>query len=66
MKNFDVCVLGGGASGSICAIELAKKRLSVCVIDGCDFPAKKIACNWKWKMQFDKQKYVKRILQSKH
>ena len=42
MKNFDVCVLGGGASGSICAIELAKKRLSVCVIDGCDFPAKKL------------------------
>ena len=43
MKNeFDVCVLGGGASGSMCAIKLAKQGLSVCVLDKNDFPAKKL------------------------
>jgi len=42
MKNFDVCILGSGASGSLCAIELAKNGFSVCVVDANDFPAKKL------------------------
>lgn len=42
MKKFDVCILGGGAGGSLCAIELAKNGVGVCVIDQNDFPAKKL------------------------
>lgn len=42
MKTFDVCVVGGGASGCVCAILLAKQGKSVCVVDKFDKPAKKI------------------------
>lgn len=42
MKKFDCIVLGGGASGSVCAIALAKKGLSVAVVDKFAFPAKKL------------------------
>ena len=42
MNTFDVCVVGGGASGCVCAILLAKQGKSVCVVDKFDKPAKKI------------------------
>ena len=42
MKNFDVCIVGGGASGSVAAILLAQKKVSVCVVDKFDKPAKKL------------------------
>ena len=42
MKIFDVCVIGGGASGSMCAVLLAQKNINVCVVDKFDVPAKKL------------------------
>lgn len=42
MNYYDICIIGGGASGSVCAIQLAKKGYSVCVLDKEDFPAKKL------------------------
>lgn len=42
MKLFDVCVIGAGASGSMCAVLLAQKNLSVCVVDRFETPAKKL------------------------
>ena len=32
-NNYDVIIVGGGPSGSMAAIELAKANLSVCVLD---------------------------------
>lgn len=42
MEKFDCIIIGGGASGSVCAINLAKKGLTVAVVDGNAFPAKKL------------------------
>lgn len=42
MKIFDCVIVGGGASGSICAINLARKGLEVAVVDENLFPAKKL------------------------
>ena len=42
MRSFDVCIIGGGASGSMAAILLAKKSFNVCVIDKFEKPAKKL------------------------
>ena len=42
MQKFDVCVVGGGASGSVLAILLAQKNVNVCVVDKFDAPAKKL------------------------
>lgn len=42
MKIYDCVIIGGGASGSICAINLARKGLSVAVVDENLFPAKKL------------------------
>ena len=39
---FQVCILGGGASGSILAINLAKKGIDVAVVDADEKPAKKL------------------------
>ena len=40
MQKFDVCVVGAGASGSVCSIQLAKQGKSVCVIDMQDIAKK--------------------------
>ncbi|MCR5743613.1 MAG: aminoacetone oxidase family FAD-binding enzyme [Lachnospiraceae bacterium] len=40
--KYDVCVIGGGASGLTSAIKAAERGLSVCVIDKRDVPGKKI------------------------
>lgn len=42
MKKYDVVIVGGGASGSLCAILLARQGLTVGVIDKNSFPAKKL------------------------
>ena len=42
MQKFDVCVVGGGASGSLCSILLAKSGKKVALIDKFDSPAKKL------------------------
>ena len=42
MKNFDVCIVGGGASGCMAAVLLAQKGLNVCVVDKFEKPAKKL------------------------
>ena len=42
MQKFDVCIVGGGASGSVLAIMLAKKGKTVCVVDKFLEPAKKL------------------------
>ena len=42
MEKFDCIIIGGGASGSICAINLARKGFNVAVVDGNTFPAKKL------------------------
>lgn len=42
MQEFDVCIIGAGASGTVCAIELAKQNKKVCLIDRFDLPAKKL------------------------
>ena len=42
MQKFDVCIMGGGASGSMLAVLLAQKNIKVCVIDKFDSPAKKL------------------------
>lgn len=42
MKNFDVLIVGGGASGSTLAIMLARQNKSVCVVDCNEVPAKKL------------------------
>ena len=41
MKNFDVIIIGGGASGCFCALNL-KKDLKVAIVDGGQFLAKKL------------------------
>ena len=42
MKNYDVCIIGAGASGSLASILLAQKGFSVCVLDKFEKPAKKL------------------------
>ena len=42
MQKFDICIVGGGASGSVLAIMLAKKGKKVCVVDRFLEPAKKL------------------------
>lgn len=42
MQNFDVCVIGAGASGALASILLAEKGLKVCIVDKFDKPAKKL------------------------
>lgn len=42
MKFFDVCIIGGGASGCMAAVLLAQKNVNVCVVDRFDKPAKKL------------------------
>ena len=42
MVNFDVCIIGGGASGCMAAVLLAQKNVNVCVVDRFDKPAKKL------------------------
>lgn len=42
MNNFDVIIIGGGASGSVCASMLSKHNKSICVIDAGDSLAKKL------------------------
>lgn len=42
MKNYDVIILGGGASGCICSIIAGKRGKRVLVIDRDNRPAKKI------------------------
>ena len=32
-NNYDVVVVGGGPSGSMCAIEIAKAGYSVCILE---------------------------------
>ena len=32
-KEYDVIIVGGGPSGSMAAIEIAKANLSVCILD---------------------------------
>src|SRR5574344_1668015 len=41
-KEYDVCIVGGGASGTMCAIEIAKAGKKVCIFDGNEYPAKKL------------------------
>ena len=42
MKFFDVIILGGGASGCVCAISAGRKGQSVAILDKDNRPAKKI------------------------
>ena len=42
MKSYDVCIIGGGASGTVASILLARAGLNVCVVDKFDKPAKKL------------------------
>lgn len=42
MKFFDVIVLGGGASGCVCAISAGRKGQNVAILDKDNRPAKKI------------------------
>lgn len=42
MEKFDCIIIGGGASGSFCAIKLAQKGLKVAVVDKNLLPAKKL------------------------
>lgn len=44
-KIFDVAIVGGGASGLLCACECAKRGKSVVVIEASDRVAKKIAAS---------------------
>lgn len=41
-KNYDVVILGAGAAGLMCAIEAAKRKRHVLVIDHANKPGKKI------------------------
>ncbi len=41
-KNYDVVILGAGAAGLMCAIEAAKRKRQVLVIDHANKPGKKI------------------------
>lgn len=40
--QYDVCIIGGGASGTMTAIEIARQGKKVCVIDPNEKPAKKL------------------------
>lgn len=40
--HFDVCIIGGGASGTMAAIEIARHGKKVCVVDPNEKPAKKL------------------------
>ena len=42
MSIFDVVIIGGGASGAVCAAMLAKAGKTVCVVDMADSLAKKL------------------------
>ena len=42
MQKYNVCIVGGGASGSMLAVLLAQKNVKVCVVDKFDLPAKKL------------------------
>lgn len=42
MNIYDVLIVGGGASGSVLAIMLAKCNKRVCVVDQNEYPAKKL------------------------
>lgn len=42
MEKFDCIIIGGGASGSFCAIKLAQKGLKIAVVDKNLLPAKKL------------------------
>ena len=41
MKEFDVVIIGGGASGTMCALS-AQKKLKIAIVDDLSFPAKKL------------------------
>lgn len=43
--NYDVAVIGGGASGMACAVRLLRsgKKLKICIIDACERLGKKLA-----------------------
>lgn len=42
MEKFDCVIIGGGASGSVCAINMAREGFNVAVVDDNSFPAKKL------------------------
>ena len=42
MQNYDICVIGAGASGALASILLSEKGLKVCIVDKFDKPAKKL------------------------
>ena len=42
MQNYDVCIVGAGASGTLASILLAEKGQSVCILDKFEKPAKKL------------------------
>lgn len=42
MVNYDICVIGAGASGTLSSILLAEKGYKVCLLDKFEKPAKKL------------------------
>lgn len=62
-KQFDVIIIGGGASGLMCALQSAKRGLKVCVVDHADKLGSKIRisgggrCNFT-NLHIDPEKYI--------
>ena len=52
MDKFDVVVLGGGASGTICAINASRKHSKVLIIDASDCACKKLLVTGNGKCNF--------------
>ena len=42
MKNFDIVILGSGASGCMCALSCENKNLNIAILDKNKLPAKKL------------------------